>query len=79
MDLPVCVACRVHGLPNRAPFLGRLHRLVDWTNGCIAVTNQEMRQIWKAVPDGTPIEILGDGGHGEASSGGPHWPGVVIG
>jgi murein L,D-transpeptidase YafK len=47
----------VHGLPNRLPFLGRLHRLVDWTDGCIAVTNPEMEQIWRAVEDGTPIEI----------------------
>lgn len=47
----------VHGLPNRLPFLGRLHRLLDWTNGCIAVTNAEIEQIWKAVDNGTPIEI----------------------
>ncbi|HEX6202369.1 MAG TPA: L,D-transpeptidase family protein, partial [Thermoanaerobaculia bacterium] len=47
----------VHGLPNRLPLLGRLHRLVDWTDGCIAVTNPEMEQIWRAVEDGTPIEI----------------------
>jgi murein L,D-transpeptidase YafK len=47
----------VHGLPNAFPFLGRLHRLVDWTDGCIAVTNPEIEQIWAVVPDGTPIEI----------------------
>lgn len=47
----------VHGLPNRAPFLGRLHLLADWTDGCIAVTNAEIEQIWAAVDDGTPIEI----------------------
>lgn len=47
----------VHGLPNRLPFLGRMHRLVGWTDGCIAVTNPEIEQIWRAVEDGTPIEI----------------------
>jgi murein L,D-transpeptidase YafK len=47
----------VHGIKNGLGWLGRLHRLVDWTNGCIAVTNPEMDQIWKAVPVGTPIEI----------------------
>ncbi|MBW3563355.1 MAG: L,D-transpeptidase family protein [Acidobacteria bacterium] len=47
----------IHGLPNRAPFLGRLHRLVNWTDGCIAVTNKEMDQIWAAVDDGTAVEI----------------------
>jgi len=30
---------------------------VDWTKGCIAVTDGEMDEVWRAVPDGTPIEI----------------------
>jgi murein L,D-transpeptidase YafK len=47
----------VHGIKNGLGWLGRIHRWVDWTNGCIAVTNPEMDQIWKAVPVGTPIEI----------------------
>lgn len=47
----------VHGLPNRLPFIGRLHRLIDWTDGCIAVTNPEIEQIWQVVQDRTPIEI----------------------
>lgn len=47
----------IHGLPNGYGFLGASHRLKDWTDGCIAVTNQEMDEIWAAVPDGTPIEI----------------------
>jgi murein L,D-transpeptidase YafK len=47
----------VHGIMNGLGWLGRLHRLVDWTDGCIAVTNAEMDEIWRAVPDGTPIEI----------------------
>ena len=47
----------VHGLPNGYGFLGSSHRLKDWTDGCIAVTDQEMDEIWKAVADGTPIEI----------------------
>jgi murein L,D-transpeptidase YafK len=47
----------VHGLPNGFGAIGAAHRLEDWTDGCIAVTNEEMDQIWKAVPDGTPVEI----------------------
>jgi murein L,D-transpeptidase YafK len=47
----------VHGIRNGLGWMGRLHRLVDWTDGCIAVTNGEMDEIWRAVPDGTPIEI----------------------
>ena len=48
----------IHGLPNYAPFLGSLHRLKDWTQGCIAVNNQEIEDIYAAVKDGTVIEIL---------------------
>jgi len=47
----------VHGIKNGMGFIGRLHRLFDWTDGCIAVTDQEMEEIWHAVPDGTPILI----------------------
>ena len=47
----------VHGLPNGYGFVGASHRLKDWTDGCIAVTNQEIDEIWAAVPNGIPIEI----------------------
>jgi murein L,D-transpeptidase YafK len=48
----------IHGLPNGRGYLGRLHLLRDWTLGCIAVTDPEIEEIWRVVPDGTPIEIL---------------------
>jgi len=47
----------LHGLPNGYGWVGSRHRLKDWTDGCIAVTNDEMDEIWQLVPDGTPIEI----------------------
>jgi murein L,D-transpeptidase YafK len=47
----------VHGLPNGFGAVGAAHRLKDWTDGCIAVTNEEMDEIWRPVPDGTQIEI----------------------
>lgn len=47
----------VHGLPNGYRWVGASHRLKDWTDGCIAVTDEEMDEIWSAVADGTPIEI----------------------
>ncbi|MAB15071.1 L,D-transpeptidase family protein [Parvibaculum sp.] len=47
----------IHGLRNGLGWFGRLHRLVDWTAGCIAVTNPEIEEIWRVVPDGTPVEI----------------------
>lgn len=48
----------IHGILNGWGWLGRAHLAWDWTNGCIAVTNAEMREIWSLVPDGTPITIL---------------------
>ena len=45
----------IHGLPN--DFHGDSEALGDWTEGCIAVTNAEIDEIWRAVADGTPIEI----------------------
>lgn len=47
----------VHGLPNGFGWLGAAHREKDWTDGCIAVTDKEMDEIWNLVRDGTPIEI----------------------
>jgi murein L,D-transpeptidase YafK len=47
----------IHGIPNGFGWLGSTHRTRDWTDGCIAVTNAEMDEIWKLVPEGTPIEI----------------------
>ena len=47
----------IHGIQNGLGWLGRLHRFVDWTDGCVAVTDPEIEDIWTAVPDGTPIEI----------------------
>jgi len=47
----------IHGIRNGLGWLGPAHRLIDWTKGCIAITDSEMDQIWTAVPDGTPIEI----------------------
>ncbi len=48
----------IHGLPNGWGFLQRLHLAWDWTNGCIAVTNAQMRHIWSRVPNNTPITIV---------------------
>ena len=47
----------LHGLPNGYAFVGAAHRLHDWTDGCIAVSNSEIDEIWSLVPNGTPIEI----------------------
>lgn len=50
-------AIMIHGLPNGLGLIGAAHTLVDWTDGCIAVTNAEIEEIWEWVEDGVPIEI----------------------
>jgi murein L,D-transpeptidase YafK len=45
----------IHGQPNAIGDGFRLRG--DWTNGCIAVTNREMREIWAVTPIGTKVEI----------------------
>jgi murein L,D-transpeptidase YafK len=47
----------IHGLKPEFADIGKGHLREDWTEGCIAVTNQEMDEIWSLVPVGTPIEI----------------------
>lgn len=50
-------AIMIHGLPPERAKLGKDHYLWDWTNGCIAVSNEEMDEIWAMVDVGTPISI----------------------
>jgi murein L,D-transpeptidase YafK len=50
-------AIMIHGLPNGMGAIGAAHRLYDWTLGCIAVTDEEIDEIWDLVPIGTPVEI----------------------
>ena len=47
----------IHGLPNDRGWIGSRHTKVDWTAGCVAVTNREIEWLYKAVTDGTPVEI----------------------
>ena len=48
----------IHGLPNDVHGIGSRHTALDWTDGCIAVTNREIEWLYRAVPNGTPIRIL---------------------
>lgn len=47
----------IHGIKNGFSWVGDLHTEVDWTKGCIAVTDQEIEEIEKLVPNGTTVEI----------------------
>lgn len=48
----------IHGQRNGLGWLSFASQFFNWTNGCIAVTNSEMEEIWQAVNAGTPIEIV---------------------
>jgi murein L,D-transpeptidase YafK len=47
----------IHGITNGFGWIGSAHRAKDWTAGCIAVTDNEIEEIWNAVPNGTVVEI----------------------
>lgn len=47
----------IHGLKNGQGWLGERHLADDWTDGCIAVTNGQIEEIWSLVELGTPVEI----------------------
>jgi murein L,D-transpeptidase YafK len=57
LGVPPGGAIMIHGLPNGMGWLGSTHRLYDWTLGCVAVTDDEIDEIWNMVPTGTPVEI----------------------
>jgi murein L,D-transpeptidase YafK len=48
----------IHGQPNRPTKPLEYYQKNDWTNGCIAVSNSDMVDIWLMTPDDTPIQIL---------------------
>ena len=50
-------AIMIHGQPNEPTRSEAYYRTQDWTNGCIAVSNSDMIDIWLMTPDDTPIEI----------------------
>ena len=49
---------KIHGMMNGLGLIGRIHSFSDWTNGCIAVTNSEMDELFKYVKIGTKIKIV---------------------
>lgn len=50
-------AIMIHGLPNELKRTPEYYQRTDWTDGCIAVTNADMLEIWLMTPDNVPIDI----------------------
>jgi len=51
-------AIMIHGQPNEPTYSAAYYSREDWTNGCIAVSNSDMIDIWLMTPDNVPIEIV---------------------
>jgi murein L,D-transpeptidase YafK len=47
----------IHGIRNGLGWMGAFHRWRDWTAGCIALTDEEIEELWRVTPNGTAIEI----------------------
>ena len=47
----------IHGIQNGRGWIGAFHRWKDWTAGCIALTDEEIEELWRVTADGTTIEI----------------------
>ncbi|WP_449104772.1 L,D-transpeptidase family protein [Pseudomonas mohnii] len=47
----------IHGTPDTKDTPEDLFHTLDWTDGCVAMRNRDMREVWNLVPDGTMIEI----------------------
>lgn len=48
----------IHGQKNGLAWLSFVSQRFNWTNGCIALSNEDMDIMWSLVKEGTPIEIL---------------------
>ena len=48
----------IHGMPNQLKRARDYYLTHDWTDGCIAVSNADMTEIWMLTPDDVPIDIL---------------------
>lgn len=57
LGLPAGSDIMIHGMRNGLGFLGFMNTWVDWTDGCIAVTNGEIDEIWSMVDNGTVVDI----------------------
>jgi L,D-peptidoglycan transpeptidase YkuD (ErfK/YbiS/YcfS/YnhG family) len=48
----------IHGMPNDKGWMWwKYNTMNDWTNGCVALSNKDIRELWERVADGTPITI----------------------
>ena len=57
LGVPPGGSIMIHGMKNDHLWMGDVQYLFNWTNGCIALTNREIEEVWVLVPSWTPVEI----------------------
>jgi murein L,D-transpeptidase YafK len=57
LRVPAGNGIAIHGVSEDYEWMGRYHAALNWTDGCIAVTNEEIEELWSLVPDGTEVQI----------------------
>lgn len=58
LQVPPGGSIMIHGMKKEYLWMGDLQYLFDWTNGCIALTNPEIEEVWDLVSLWTPVEIM---------------------
>ncbi|MGH8447399.1 MAG: L,D-transpeptidase family protein [Solimonas sp.] len=58
LGVPPGGAVMIHGQKNGFGWASRLTQRFDWTNGCVALRDEDMEIVWTRVAAGTPIELL---------------------
>lgn len=57
LGVPPGGSIMIHGMKDDKLWMGDVQYLFNWTNGCIALTNPEMDELWDLVSVWTPVEI----------------------
>ncbi len=57
LQVPPGGSIMIHGMKEDKLWMGDVQYLFNWTNGCIALTNPEMEEVWDLVSPWTPVEI----------------------
>ena len=57
LGVPPGGSIMIHGMKEDKLWMGDVQYLFNWTNGCIALTNREMEELWDLVSPWTPVEI----------------------
>jgi murein L,D-transpeptidase YafK len=47
----------IHGFPNAPHHSAAYYASSDWTDGCIALSNSDMVEVWMRTQDNIPIDI----------------------